>query len=140
MLFVCHNRLKYEVSTILREGRVARPALGVRYLEGTQARALGIEKGILVLDVQTGSSAEKAGVQRTTRSAGGRVILGDILVGMDDDDITSESDLFRGVITAILIPFFVFITSIYLYMYLYLSVSFCAFISCVFSNRKAQSG
>ena len=42
--------LKYIVETLIRDGRVVRPVLGISYLESKQARALGITKGVLILD------------------------------------------------------------------------------------------
>jgi len=43
------DTLKWEVDSILRLGKVARPALGVSYLSASQARALGVDAGLLVL-------------------------------------------------------------------------------------------
>jgi S1-C subfamily serine protease len=39
------DTLKYEVNTIIRDGKVSRPALGIKYLDSSQARSLGIVKG-----------------------------------------------------------------------------------------------
>ena len=44
------STVKYIVDTLIRDGRVVRPILGISYLESKQARALGITKGVLVLD------------------------------------------------------------------------------------------
>lgn len=38
-----------------------RPLIGITYLESSQAKALGIEKGVLVLDVPKGTPGERAG-------------------------------------------------------------------------------
>ena len=52
--------------------------------------------------VSEGSPAKAAGIRGTPRGASGTgsevvdVTLGDIIVGMDDVDINSESDLFRA--------------------------------------------
>ena len=42
--------LKYIVETLIRDGKIIRPVLGISYLESKQARALGIRKGVLVLE------------------------------------------------------------------------------------------
>ncbi|CAN0067746.1 unnamed protein product, partial [Heterosigma akashiwo] len=37
-----------------------------------------------------------AGVRGTTRSAAGYIELGDVVVGIDDDAVESEADLFKA--------------------------------------------
>merc|ERR1711968_171819 len=44
------DTVKVIVQTLIRFGKVTRPAIGITYLETSQARALGIERGVLVLD------------------------------------------------------------------------------------------
>lgn len=44
----------------------------------------------------TGSPAEKAGVRPTTRDERGRLILGDVITGIDNERITNSTDLFRA--------------------------------------------
>lgn len=75
------DTLKYEVETLIREGKVVRPVMGVSYLETSQARSLGINSGILVLDAPNGSPAKKAGVRGTRRTQSGSIDLGDIIIG-----------------------------------------------------------
>lgn len=83
---------------MIRDGKVTRPALGIKYLESAQAKNLGIVRGILVLDAPVGSPAESAGLRSTLRNQKtGTIILGDIIIGMDDDAISSESDLFKAI-------------------------------------------
>jgi S1-C subfamily serine protease len=55
------DTLKTIVETIIKDGKVVRPLIGITYLESSQAKALGIEKGVLVLDVPKGSAAAAAG-------------------------------------------------------------------------------
>jgi S1-C subfamily serine protease len=89
--------LKYEVETLIRDGRVIRPVIGVSYLDTSQAKSFGINSGILVLNPQQGSAAAKAGVKGTTRTASGAIELGDIIIGIDNDKIDSEKDLFQAI-------------------------------------------
>ncbi len=91
------DTLSQVVTTILRDGFVSRPILGVRYLESSQARLLGVEKGILVLDSPEMSPAGKAGIRGTSRGLEGDLILGDIIVGVDDTPVDTEADLFKAV-------------------------------------------
>ena len=89
------DTLKSIVETIIRDGRVVRPLIGITYLESSQARALGIDKGVLVLDVPKGSPGQQAGMRGTTRSPLGLIQLGDIIVQIDGSDINNEADLFK---------------------------------------------
>ena len=75
---------------------VVRPVLGISYLESKQARALGIQNGVLVLDVPEGSPAYAAGLRGTRRTEEGLIELGDILSKVGDTIINTESDLFRA--------------------------------------------
>ena len=75
---------------------VVRPVLGISYLESKQARALGIQNGVLVLDVPEDSPAYKAGLRGTHRTESGLIELGDILSKVGDTVINTESDLFRA--------------------------------------------
>jgi S1-C subfamily serine protease len=90
------DTVKFIVDTLIRDGRVVRPALGISYLASSQAKALGITRGILVLDVPVNSPAYKAGLRGTRRSDSGLIELGDIIVKVADTAIESESDLFRA--------------------------------------------
>lgn len=90
------DTLKYVVDTLIRDGRVVRPAIGISYLETSQAKVLGIDKGVLVLDVPKGSPGYKAGIIGTSSSPTGGINLGDIIIGIDDNEIASEADLFKA--------------------------------------------
>ena len=78
---------------------MVRPVLGISYLESKQARALGIQNGVLVLDVPEGSPAYAAGLRGTRRTEEGLIELGDILSKVGDTIINTESDLFRALET-----------------------------------------
>jgi S1-C subfamily serine protease len=54
-------------------------------------KRLGI-KGLLVVNVQTGSSAEKAGI-RGTKEVRGKIILGDIIIAVNGVPVESYDDL-----------------------------------------------
>jgi hypothetical protein len=65
------DTLKSVVTTIIAEGKVVRPALGLSYLDGAQARAIGFVSarrgGVLVLDVPAESPAAAGGIRGTLR-------------------------------------------------------------------------
>ncbi|GAB5033989.1 serine-type peptidase [Nannochloropsis oceanica] len=89
------DTLKSIVETIIRDGKVVRPLIGITYLDSSQARALGIDKGVLVLDVPKQSPGAIAGMRGTTRNPLGLIQLGDIIVQINGDDINNEADLFK---------------------------------------------
>lgn len=89
------DTLRVIVNELIRNGRIVRPVIGISYLESSQARALGIKEGVLVLDVPKGSAAEVAGLQGTSRASFGKVVLGDIILALDKKPIKDEADLFK---------------------------------------------
>jgi S1-C subfamily serine protease len=90
------DTVKAIVETLIRDGKVVRPVLGISLLESKQARALGISSGALVLEVPLGSPAAKAGMKGTRRLESGLVEVGDIIAKVGDTVITTEADLFQA--------------------------------------------
>ena len=90
------DTVKYIVNTLIRDGKVVRPILGISYLESKQARALGITRGVLVLDVPPDSPAAKAGLKGTRRTETGLVEIGDIIVKVGTTIINTEANLFEA--------------------------------------------
>lgn len=82
------------VPQIIKYGRVVRPGIGIGIASDRIARQLGI-KGVLIVRVQSGSSAETAGLKGTYRSADG-IILGDIVVGVDGQKVKDTDDLLNA--------------------------------------------
>lgn len=60
------------VSTIIQKGRVSRPLIGITFLESARANTVGIQKGVLVLDVKENTSAASSGLRPTTRTQVGK--------------------------------------------------------------------
>ena len=52
---------------------------------------------MLVLDVPKGSSAAKAGLMGSYRADDGGVVLGDVIIGVNDDKVDTDLDLFRAI-------------------------------------------
>ncbi|HWP58775.1 MAG TPA: trypsin-like peptidase domain-containing protein [Candidatus Acidoferrales bacterium] len=84
------NRL---VPELIRYGKITRPGLGVQLAEDQIAQQLGIP-GPLVVAVNPGSAAARAGIRPTRRDQYGRVRLGDIVIAVDGKKVTSTNDLF----------------------------------------------
>jgi S1-C subfamily serine protease len=82
------------VPQLLKYGKLSRPGLGINILSDQIAAQQGIE-GVVILGVQAGGAAEKAGITGVKpESAGTR--LGDVIVKVDTTDVHRTSDLFRA--------------------------------------------
>jgi S1-C subfamily serine protease len=79
------------VPELIRHGKVIRPGIGVSLASDRIARRLEIN-GLLVIGVQPGSSADKAGI-RETRQVRGKIILGDIILAVNGVPVKSYDDL-----------------------------------------------
>ncbi len=73
------------------------PALGVMFASPRMARQLGLKDGLLVLSVREGGAANAAGVRGTRVVSGGRIVLGDVLVGVGGVDVGEAVDVWREV-------------------------------------------
>jgi S1-C subfamily serine protease len=82
------------VPQLIEHGRVMRPGLGVSFDPNLQRRSK-IE-GIIVLGVQPGSAAAEAGLKPAQRDPStGDILLGDVIVAIDDTAVKDEKDLFK---------------------------------------------
>ena len=79
------------VPEIIRHGKVIRPGIGVNLASERIASRLEIQ-GLLVINVQPGSSADKAGI-RETRQVRGKIILGDIILALNGVPVETYDDL-----------------------------------------------
>jgi S1-C subfamily serine protease len=82
------------VPQIIRYGKVQKPVLGVTIAEDHVVKRLGVE-GVLIFTVKPGGAADKAGVRPTRRDRRGRIVLGDLIVAVDNKKVSDSKDLFR---------------------------------------------
>jgi S1-C subfamily serine protease len=82
------------VPQLIRRGHYAPPSLGVVTDSRADelARRQGIE-GVLILRVQPGSAAARAGLQPARIGADGRLDPGDVIVGLDGAEIATTEEL-----------------------------------------------
>ncbi|KAA3623677.1 MAG: PDZ domain-containing protein [Bacteroidetes bacterium] len=80
--------VKWVVPDLIKYGKIKRPSMGIEF-----ARALRNITGALVYDVVEGGPADKAGIRPTMVDRYGRVRLGDIIVGIDDEKVTSTNEV-----------------------------------------------
>jgi S1-C subfamily serine protease len=85
------------VPQLIRTGTYRPPFLGVMHDEriNALARRQGID-GVLVLDVVQGSPAAAAGLRAASQDRQGRIVPGDIVVGLGDRPIGTSSDLMNA--------------------------------------------
>lgn len=89
------DEVKYIVATLIQDGRVVRPVLGISYLGSKQARTLGITTGVLVLEVPPNSPAAKAGLKGTRRSESGLIGELELSVGNNNyEPLTTHHSFF----------------------------------------------
>ncbi len=85
--------VRWVVPELIQYGKVKRPSLGVELARQQIVQRLGL-KGALVLDVIKNSAADRAGILPTYRDRSGTIRLGDIIVGINNETVTSNNDLY----------------------------------------------
>ncbi|MFI4853410.1 MAG: S1C family serine protease [Phycisphaerales bacterium JB065] len=81
------------VPSLIRTGRITTPTIGIRFLPTSQARQLGIARGVLVLETIEGGPAATGGILPTTRASDGTITLGDVIIAIDDKPVLVPADL-----------------------------------------------
>lgn len=93
------DTLKQVVTSIIADGRVVRPGIGIVLFDPAKAKplfkAFGISSGVLILDVPRSSPASKVGLRGTVETQNGIIELGDVITQIDDTAIKEEKELFN---------------------------------------------
>ena len=79
------------IPQLIRNGRMIKPGIGANLADERLVKRLGID-GILVLGVEPGGAAHKAGI-RPTRQYGNEIILGDIIRGIAGTRVYTYDDI-----------------------------------------------
>ena len=89
--------IKRIVPQIIAHGKVVRPGMGISILNAVQKYyAVGDVPGCVINEVFADGPAAKAGLRGLRRGPGGRVIPGDIIVGIDAHKVTDFDDLYNA--------------------------------------------
>jgi S1-C subfamily serine protease len=82
------------VPQLIAKGRYTPPSLGVAIDPSTEALLTRARlKGVAILGVNKGSSAERVGLRPARLTRDGELVLGDLIVGLDGKEIGSVADL-----------------------------------------------
>ncbi len=82
------------VPQLIKNGKAARPGLGILLAGDGVSRRFGVE-GVVVRAVNPGSPAENAGLLGLDQDRWGRVRLGDVIVGIEDRPVKGIDDLIK---------------------------------------------
>ena len=86
------DTVNWVVPQLIAYGKVRRPSLGVDLAPDHLVRRSGIE-GAVIIGVDRGSSAEKAGIRPASRDRSGRTVVGDIIVAVNGEPVRSGGEL-----------------------------------------------
>ncbi|KAH6792030.1 Trypsin family protein with PDZ domain-containing protein [Perilla frutescens var. hirtella] len=84
------------VPQLIRFGKVVRAGLKVDIAPDLIANQLNVRRGALILQVPGDSLAAKAGLLPTTRGFAGNIVLGDIILAVNDKPIKNRGELYKA--------------------------------------------
>ncbi|MBI4676209.1 MAG: trypsin-like peptidase domain-containing protein [Elusimicrobia bacterium] len=89
--------VKKIVPQLIKYGKVIQPGMGISILSESQKYyLLGAIKGVVIREITPGSPADRAGLKGMRRDFTGRLVLGDMIVGINDDRIADYDDLYNA--------------------------------------------
>jgi S1-C subfamily serine protease len=93
------NIAKRIVPQLLKDGTVRRPKLGIvpyniKNIDSTQVR-LPVTDGVMIYNLDPQGGAAQAGLHALQQTDDGDVILGDIIVSIDGEKVSTNDDLYR---------------------------------------------
>ena len=81
------------VPRLIRDGRFARPTVGIAALPPGLHRAMKLPRGVAVGQVTRGSPAARAGITPFRMSPDGEVLPGDVIVAIEDQPVNDLDDM-----------------------------------------------
>ena len=81
------------VPRLIKDGKFVRPALGIQPAPEAFQRALGLQKGVVIVGVLPDSPAHKAGIRPFMRAADGSLVRGDVIVALGSKEVSTLDDL-----------------------------------------------
>ncbi|PHQ34537.1 S1C family serine protease [Rhodopirellula bahusiensis] len=87
------DTVRWVVPELIEHGRIIRPGIAITVASDSMSKRFKLPPGVLILDVPERGNAVDAGLQPTRRTRFGDIVLGDIIVAVDDMKVTSTADL-----------------------------------------------
>ncbi|KAG8384704.1 hypothetical protein BUALT_Bualt04G0145800 [Buddleja alternifolia] len=84
------------VPQLIQFGKVVRAGINIEIALDLIANQLNVRNGALILQVPKNSLAAKAGLVPTTRGFAGNIVLGDIILAVDDKPVRNRAELFKA--------------------------------------------
>jgi S1-C subfamily serine protease len=81
------------VPKLIRDGRIERPTLGISAAPDEQNRALRLDPGVALVEVEPGGPAEKAGLEPFRRPRGGGIVIGDHVTAVDGVKVSNLDEV-----------------------------------------------
>ncbi|TYI08715.1 hypothetical protein ES332_A09G020100v1 [Gossypium tomentosum] len=81
------------VPQLIKFGKAVRPGLNIEIAPDLIANQLNVRKGALILQVPSNGLAAKAGLLPTTRGFAGNLILGDIILAVDNKLVKNKAEV-----------------------------------------------
>ena len=81
------------VPRLIRDGSYVRPSLGISAASKQVQRALNLPAGVVLVDVNAGSPAARAGLQAFRRGNRGEILAGDVITAVNDDAVADWDDM-----------------------------------------------
>ena len=88
------DTVNHIVTQLILKGKLSKAGLGISLIPDNFRESWGVS-GAAILEVTHGSSAQKAGLQGTRKTLFGKILVGDIIVQVDDFPISNNEDLIR---------------------------------------------
>ncbi len=87
------HAVTWVVPDLIRYGRLRRPTLGIEPAPEDLARQLNLD-GVVVVRVDPGSGADRAGLEGLSKDRFGQWQLGDVVQAIDGEPVRSSADIF----------------------------------------------
>ncbi|MBP1627698.1 MAG: degP [Holophagaceae bacterium] len=85
--------LRRVVPILIQKGSLERPHLGFEALISADALKLGVQRGVVVSVVDAGGPGAQAGLRALKTEEGGKVVLGDVIVGYQGQRVDTPGQL-----------------------------------------------
>lgn len=89
------NTVKTIIPQLLKYGKINRPVLGISIADDSIAKSNGIQ-GVIVIEAQRGGPADRAGIRGIRRDFRGNIQLGDVIIGIEGQQVDNSDDLFSA--------------------------------------------